>query len=156
MSEEVVQASEPVKSTGAEVIGLVVKKGKTRGKNPREIEYLAFDLEVPGTLPKTQAQFMEVTKVTAEVDIVSLLINGYNDSSYSAASDEIGEFINDEWDKETQLQFRNAVRNMSKLMNATIEDTVTMLKPGVDKGWEAKKALKASEATKTEPTQAGV
>jgi hypothetical protein len=126
-------------------VTLVTKKGKTRGKNPRDIEYQAFDLEQPNTLPTTQAEFMEATGLNKQEDIVSLLVDGFNLQAYSAASDEIGEYINDEWDKETQNQFRLAVRNMSKLTNQSIEDTVTMLKPGVEKGFAEKKAKAAAE-----------
>lgn len=125
---------------------LSMKKGKTRGKNPREIEYEAFDLEKPESLPKTIQEFVTVTKVNDENELVALLINGFNDSQYSAASDEIGEFINDAWDKETQAQFRLAVRNTSKISGMSIEDVVTMLKPAVEKGWAAKVAAKAAAA----------
>ena len=123
---------------------LSTKKGKTRGRNPREIEYQAFDLEKPDTLPKSIQEFMDVTKVIEQAEVVALLVNGYNDSVYSAASDEIGEFINDAWDKDTQAQFRLAVRNYSKMTETSIEDSVNLIKPGVDKGWAAKMAAKAS------------
>jgi len=130
------------------------KQGKTRGKNPREIEYDAFDLEVPENLPKTQAEFMEVTGVKGEVEIVSLLIDGFNASQYSAASDEIGEFIKDEWNKEYQTQFRATIRNYSKMTGQSIEDTVKLLMPAIDAGWVAKKAALAAEAAKVETVTA--
>jgi len=123
---------------------LSTKTGKTRGKNPREIEYQAFDLEKPDTLPKSIKEFMEATGVSKEENLVEYLVDGFNMAQYSAASDEIGEFINDAWDKETQAQFRLAVRNYSKLIGASIEDAVALIKPGVDKAWEAKKAAPAS------------
>lgn len=131
---------------------LSTKKGKTRGKNPRDIEYQAFDLEKPDTLPKTIKEFMEATGMDAsskstEPELVELLVNGFNDSQYSAASDEIGEFINDAWDKDTQSQFRLAVRNYSKLSGMTIEEAVTLIKPGTDKGWD-KKVLAKQETEK--------
>lgn len=125
---------------------LSTKKGKTRGKNPREIEYQAFDLEKPESLPKDLKEFVAVTGVNDEKELVNLLINGFNDSQYSAASDEIGEFINDAWDKDTQTQFRLAVRNTSKIAGLSIEDTVNMLKPAVEKGWAAKVAKAKAEA----------
>jgi hypothetical protein len=126
-------------------VALVTKKGKTRGKNPRDIEYQAFDLEQPDTLPNSPKEFMEVTGLKTDAELVSVLIDGFNQQAYSAASDEIGEFIEDSWDKETQAQFRLAVRNMSKLTGMSIDDTVAMLKPGVLKGVEAKKASAAPQ-----------
>jgi hypothetical protein len=127
---------------------LSTKKGRTRGKNPRDIEYEAFDLEKPETLPKSMKEFMEVTNTKEEKDLVELLINGFNDSQYSAASDEIGEYINDAWDKEYQAQFRLTIRNFSKIAGKTVEETVTLLKPAIDAGWEVRKATKAAEAAK--------
>jgi len=122
---------------------LSTKKGKTRGKNPRDIEYQAFDLEKPDTLPKSVDEFISVTgmdvmKKEDEKAFLEYLIDGYNGAQYSAASDEIGEFINDAWDKDTQAQFRLAVRNFSKLTNKSIEDAVAILKPSIDSAWLAK------------------
>lgn len=129
---------------------LTLAKGKTRGKNPRDIEYERFDREMPDTLPKSLEEFSAVTGVVDEPGIVDLLIDGYNLAQYSAASDEIGEFINDEWSKEFQLLFRNAVRSYSKLSGDSIEDTVALVKPGVDKKWAAMKieAAKPKEEVK--------
>lgn len=123
---------------------LSVKKGKTRGKNPRDIEYEAFDLEKQESLPKSIKEFMEVTKVAEEKELVELLVNGFNDSQYSAASDEIGEFINDVWDKEYQAQFRLTIRNFSKIAGKSIEETVVMCKPAIDAGWEARVKARAA------------
>ena len=118
---------------------LSTKKGSTRGRNPRPVEYQAFDLEKPNTLPVTQAEFMEVTGVKEQSEIVALLIDGFNSAAYSLASDEIGEFINDAWDKETQTQFRAAVRNYSKLVGSSVEDAVLLIKPGVEKAFNTRK-----------------
>lgn len=133
---------------------LTVAKGKTRGKNPREIEYERFDREVAENLPKTIEEFMTVTGVKDQTELVNLLVDGFNDSQYSAASDEIGEFINDSWDKDTQNQFRLAVRNTSKLSGLSIEDVVTMLKPAIDKGWLAKVAAKEAAKELAKVTEA--
>jgi len=127
---------------------LTTKKGSTRGKNPREIEYEAFDLKNPESLPKDMKEFMLVTGVKAEAELLELLISGFNDAQYSAASDEIGEFINDAWDKDYQAQFRLTIRNFSKMSNKSVEDTVLMLKPAIDAGWEAKVLAKKAEAEK--------
>lgn len=133
---------------------LTVAKGRTRGKNPRDIEYEKFDLEQPDTLPKTIKEFMEVTKVDKEPELVELLVNGFNDAQYSAASDEIGEFINDAWDKDYQAQFRLTVRNFSKISGKSVEEVVGMLKPAIDAGWDAKVKAKAEEKAKTETVPA--
>jgi hypothetical protein len=135
---------------------LSTKKGKTRGKNPRDIEYQAFDLEKPDLLPANLSDFMEVTGVKEQADILSYVIDGFNSAQYSAASDEIGEFINDAWDKDTQGQFRLAVRNYSKLTGMSIDDSVALIKPGVEKAWAAKaeKAKVEAEKAKTEETTA--
>lgn len=125
---------------------LVTKKGRTRGKNPRDIEYQAFDLEQPDSLPKSMAEFSEVTKVTEEKDFLELLIAGFNDSQYSAASDEIGEYVQDYWDKDYQNQFRLTVRNFSKISGKTIEETVDMLKMAIDAGWDKRVAEKKAAA----------
>lgn len=118
------------------------REGKTRGKNPRPIEYEAFDLEKPETLPTSLQQFMSVTGVKEEKEVLALLIDGFNQNQYAAASDEIGEFINDAWDKDTQAQFRLAVRNTSKLTGQSIEETVAFMKPAIEKGWAAKQEAK--------------
>lgn len=138
---------------GDRMASLIVKKGKTRGKNPRDIEYMAFDLEKPDSLPKSLNEFMEATGVKEQADIVSYLVDGFNSAQYSAASDEIGEFINDAWDKDTQAQFRLAVRNYSKLLGSDIETAVNLIKPGVDKAWEAKAAKAKAEAEKQPETE---
>lgn len=130
------------------MVKLTTAKGRTRGKNPRDIEYEKFDHEQPDTLPKTMKEFMEVTKVDKESDLLDLLVSGFNDSQYSAASDEIGEFINDAWDKDYQAQFRLTVRNFSKISGKSVEETVAMLKTAIDAGWDAKVAAKKADAEK--------
>lgn len=139
-------------TVSAVVVGLVKKEGSTRGKNPRKIEYMAFDQSVPASLPKSLAEFVGITKAD-EPTLLEYAIDGFNQAAYSAASDEIGEFIPDEWNtpemKETVAQFRLAVRNTSKLTGLDIEQTVNMLKPAIEKGLAAKAAAKAeSEAAK--------
>lgn len=129
-------------------VGLVKKEGSTRGKNPRKIEYMAFDQSVPASLPKSLKEFVEITKAT-EVELLEYAIDGFNSAAYSAASDEIGEFIPDSWDKDTAAQFRLAVRNTSKLTGLDIEATVNMLKPAIEKGLAAKAALKSEAAKET-------
>ena len=125
---------------------LVTKSGRTRGKNPRDITYEAFDLEQPDTLPKSMQEFVEVTGKNEEKDILELVISGYNDAAYSAASDEIGEFVRDEWDKEYQNQFRLTFRNFSKISGKSIDETVEMLMPAIEAGWVKRVAEKKALA----------
>jgi hypothetical protein len=124
---------------------LTEKAGKTRGKNPRDISYLAFDVSEKDSLPKTLAEFMEVTGTKSENEMLEYVIDGFNSAQYAAASDEIGEFINDSWDKDTQAQFRLAVRNYAKLTGLSIDDAVNLIKPGVEKAHLAK--VNASKET---------
>lgn len=121
---------------------LVEKEGKTRGKNPRPIKF-----NILNQIPKDMPEFMEVTGVKSQSELVELLYEGFNSSQYAAASDEIGEFINDAWDKETQNQFRLAVRNHSKLTGDSIEDVANMLRPSVDKAFAKRQAEAAAAKT---------
>lgn len=140
-----------------------VAKGMTRGRNPREIEYLEFNREIPGNIPKTMKEFMDASGVQEEAGLVELLVTGFNESQYKAATDEIGEFINPQWDNKTQDSFRLAVRNYSKISGDTIEDAVALIKPGVEKKFNreqeaaAEAAKKAAETTTAvEPATVGV
>lgn len=127
---------------------LVVKTGKTRGRNPRDIEYQAFDVENPDSLPKTMEEFVQVTGKGSLEELLEYLVAGFNYSAYSAASDEIGEFVKDEWSKEYQAQFRITIRNFSKVSQQSIEEVVEMLMPAIDKGWAKIVADKKAEAEK--------
>lgn len=122
--------------------GLRVKYGFTRGKGSIPIKWEAFDESQPDTLPVSFEEFMALTGVKAEKDLVDFLVTGFNDSQYTAASDPIAEYVNPAWDKETQNQFRLVVRNLSKAMDASIESVVGMVKPGVEKAFAAKSAKK--------------
>lgn len=131
-----------------ETLALVDKAGKTRGKNPRDITF-----KVLNRLPKTIKEFMGLFPDAPEADICQYLYDGYNENSYSAASDEIGEFIPEGWDKDTEAQFRLAVRNFSKVANMSIEDAVKLILPGTLKAVEAKKEA-AKVAATSEPATA--
>lgn len=129
-------------------VGLRVMVGQTRGKNPSVVTWEAFDDDTK-TRPSTIAQFMEVTSTKDEPDMVAYLIDGYNKSAYSQASDEIGEFINDAWDKETQSQFRLIVRNYVRALagTKTLEEVVNLVKPAIDMAFAAKQTPPAAPAT---------
>jgi hypothetical protein len=135
----------PVESTVAEP-KLTKKTGKTRGRSPRPIEYDVFDLEQPETLPKTLASFVAVTGAD-EPKLLSYVIDGFNQAQYAEASDEIGEFVNDAWDKETAAQFRLIVRNYAKAANKSIEEAANLMTPAIQAGFEARKAAAAIPAT---------
>ena len=107
--------------------------GMTRGRNPQEIQYEAFDDSLPDTLPKTLSEFMEVAKVSDENIIVSFLLDGFNSAAYTAASDPVAEFVEATWPEDVQKQFRIVVRNYSNATGVSIEDAVALIKPGIVK-----------------------
>ena len=108
----------------------------TRGKNPTEIQYDAFDESKPETLPKDIEGFLSLTGLKVDKDeaqIVSYLIGGFNDSAYTSASDPLKEYVNLAWPDDAQTQFRIVVRNYARGANTTLEDAVALIKPGFDK-----------------------
>ena len=111
-------------------VGTRVRVGQTRGKNPMVISWEAFDESKPDTLPKTMQQFMDVTEVKDEASLVSFLIGGLNDANYTAASDPLAEYVDLAWPQEAQTQFRLVVRNYSRGASVSLEDAVTLIKPG--------------------------
>ncbi len=119
-------------------VGVRTRVGQTRGKNPMVIEWNAFDESKPETLPKTIQEFMDVTKVTNEPDLVGYLIGGYNDAAYTAASDPLAEYVDLTWPADAQTQFRLVVRNYSRGAGVSLEDAVALIKPGFAKQFEAK------------------
>jgi hypothetical protein len=119
-------------------VGVRVRVGQTRGKNPMVISWEAFDESKPETLPSTISQFMELTKVKDEPSLVSFLIGGFNDSAYTAASDPLAEYVDASWPPEAQTQFRLVVRNYSRGAGVSLEDAVGLIKPGFSKQFVAK------------------
>jgi len=115
---------------GREGKGTRVFLGMTRGRNPQEIQYEAFDESQPETLPTTLTEFMELTKTNDEKVIVGYLLDGFNSANYTAASDPIAEFVDASWPEELQKQFRTVVRNYSSGASISIDDAVALLKPG--------------------------
>jgi hypothetical protein len=111
-------------------VGTRVRVGQTRGKNPMVISWEAFDESKPETLPTTIQQFMDVTSVKDEPSLVSFLIGGLNDANYTAASDPLAEYVDLSWPPEAQTQFRLVVRNYSRGASVSLEDAVTLIKPG--------------------------
>lgn len=111
--------------------GTRVFLGMTRGRNPQEIQYEAFDDSKPDTLPTSLSEFMDLTKVQDEKVIVSYLLDGFNSAAYTAASDPVAEFVDASWSEEVQKQFRLVVRNYSNATGVSIEDAVALIKPGI-------------------------
>ena len=111
-------------------VGLRVRVGQTRGKNPVVISWEAFDESKPETLPTEAAQFMEITGVKDKATLLSYWIAGFNDAAYTAASDPLAEFVDAAWPSEAQTQFRLVVRNYSRGAGVSLEDAVALIKPG--------------------------
>jgi hypothetical protein len=114
-------------------VGVRVRVGQTRGKNPVVITWEAFDESKTDTLPTSISQFMELTKVQDEPTLVSYLVAGYNDAAYTAASDPLAEFVDYSWPTDAQTQFRMVVRNYSRGAGVSLEDAVALIKPGFAK-----------------------
>lgn len=121
-------------------VGTRVQVGQTRGKNPIVITWEAFDESQPATLPTEIDQFMEVTGVKKQSDLVSFLIVGLNESNYTAASDPLREYVDLSWPPEAQTQFRLVVRNYARGANVPLEDAVALIRPGFEKQFAAKPA----------------
>lgn len=149
---ETATAKEDVKLTKAEVIKARTKEMETRekelnkdrtgkgtramlslsrGRNPVEVQYEAFDESQPDTLPADLNEFMNLSKVNDEKVIVSMLIDGFNSASYTTASDPIAEFVDPSWDEEVRKNFRTVIRNYASGANVSIEDAVALIKPGI-------------------------
>ena len=129
---EAMQAKEDKLNEGRTGKGTRVAVGMSRGKNPVEVVYEAFDESKPDTLPKSLSEFMDLTKVSDEPAIVGFLVDGYNSAQYTAASDPVAEFVNPAWDDDVQKQFRIVVRNYSQATGVSIEDAVALIKPGIE------------------------
>lgn len=128
-------ASENGKRAGK---GTRLRYGMTRGKGSLPIKWEAFDESKPDTLPNTLEEFISIVKATKD-NLLEWAIVGYNDAQYTAASDPIAEHVNPVWDDDTKSQFRLVVRNYSKATGVSIDEAVTLVKPGVDKAFSAKK-----------------
>ncbi len=119
-------------------VGVRVRVGQTRGKNPLVITWEAFDESKPETLPTSIQSFMDTTFVKEEPSLVSYLIGGFNDAAYTAASDPLAEFVDSAWPPDAQTQFRLVVRNYSRGANVSLEDAVALIKPGFSKQFTTK------------------
>lgn len=128
--ETEITAKEKEANRGRSGKGLRVFFGMTRGRNPQMISYENWDLEQPATLAETLSEFKSL-RVSDEKEIVRRLILGDNEILYSEASDPVAEYYESDWDKEFKTQFRTSIKNYSAMTGLSIEDTVTLLKPGI-------------------------
>jgi len=127
-----------VTNAGRSGIGVRLRVGQTRGKNPMVIGWEAFDESKPETLPTSIQSFMDVTSVKDEPSLVSFLIGGFNDAMYTAASDPLAEYVDLTWPADAQTQFRLVVRNYSRGAMVSLEDAVALIKPGFSKQFTTK------------------
>ena len=134
---EAAQKAADTVNTSRTGVGTRQRVGQTRGKNPMVITWDAFDESKPDTLPTSIQQFMDVTNVKDEPSLVSFLIGGLNDANYTAASDPLAEYVDLTWPQDAQTQFRLVVRNYSRGAGCSLEDAVTLIKPGFVKQFAA-------------------
>ncbi len=107
--------------------------GQTRGKNPQIVTWEAFDEGDSASLPATIAEFVELTKAPDEKALVSYLVEGFNAAQYTAASDPVAEFVEASWPEEVQKGFRATVRMYAANTGVSIEDSASLIKPGIVK-----------------------
>jgi hypothetical protein len=125
------EAREKALNEGRTGKGLRVMLGLTRGKNPQEVKYEAFDESQADTLPKTLAEFMELTGTKEESTILEFLVDGFNSAQYTNASDPVAEHIEASWPDDVKKAFKLAVKNYAAAVNVSIDDAVALIKPGI-------------------------
>lgn len=141
--KEVDAVNETRKVEGKYPKGTLLRMGQTRGKNPQIVTWEAFDESHPETLPKDLSEFMDLTDEyggKVETNILSWVIDGFNSSQYTSASDPIAEYVDASWPEDIQKNFRLAVRSYSNSTGTSIEDSVNLIRPGIEKAVAAKKA----------------
>lgn len=102
---------------------LVEIKAKTRGKNTREVTYKGVGKFVGEGEERHLVTAGVVTDIKDALSIEqgnmqSLLDNwavGFNASAYKDVSDQLAEYVNDNWDPTQVAAFRLAVNNLIKL-----------------------------------------
>jgi|SRR5688572_28264592 len=133
---------ENAKRTGK---GTRIRVGQTRGKNPKVISWESFDTDKPETLPETPQEFAELTKTTDEKVFVSYLVDGYNAAMYAAASDVLSEYVEANWPDLLVKQFKASVNNYANAASVSVEEAVALMKPAIQKAFEAKLAAAKAE-----------
>jgi hypothetical protein len=108
---------------------------QTRGRSTTIITYENFDLSQPETLPTDFGEFVSLAKLSndanGEKQFLTYAIRGFNESKLEIASDPVAEFVDATWPDDVQLRFKNIVRNYAKDANVSVEDAVTIIKPGI-------------------------
>lgn len=102
----------------------------TKGRNPQPVEYEAFDTSKADTLPTSIDEFMALTNVKEEPKLLGFLIDGFNSSQYEIATDPTAEYVEASWPEPIQKQFRITVKNYADATGVSVEDAVTLIKPG--------------------------
>lgn len=120
--------------------GTRLRAGQTRGKNSKVITWESFDTDKPETLPVSAEEFMSLTKTSDEKVFVGYLIDGFNASQYAAASDMLSEYVEANWPESLARQFKLAVNNYVNAAGVSVEDAVSLMKPAIQKSFEAKLA----------------
>jgi hypothetical protein len=141
------EAAENAKRTGK---GTRYTLAMTRGKGTTEVNYESFHLDKPDTLPGDLTEFMALTEKFGgrkDENLLAWLVDGFNENQYTAASDPIADFVNAAWADELKKNFRLAVRNYSNGVGVTIEDAVSLIKPGFDKMHDKNVAATKAAAT---------
>lgn len=110
-------------------VGTRVVVSGTRGKSPVIVSYEQWDDSQPETLPKDLQTFIDYGKVTPAA-LLDYAIRGQNAALYEAASDPLAEYVVASWPAEVQSTFRQAVRNYSRGLQVSLEDAVTLIRPG--------------------------
>ena len=118
--------------------------GSTRGRSTFSFTYEAFDESLPDTLPKTTAESMVLMDIddsdAGEAKMVNYLIKGFNLVNETAGADPVSEYVDLTWPEDFQKRFKLVIKNYAENGNVSIEDAVSLLKPGMQMGYEAQKA----------------
>ena len=113
--------------------GTRIAVASTRGRNTQIVKYSAFDTDSPDTLPDSVAEFVSLSGISDESQLVAFLITGYNDNSFRIASDPVAEFVNPVWSPEVAKSFKDSVKTLVKSgVFESIEAAVAIIKPQVD------------------------
>jgi hypothetical protein len=113
--------------------GLRKTVAQTRGKGSMVITFEAFDENQPETLPTSVVEFVQLTGISDDAKLASLLVEGFNAVTYREASDPIAEFVVSSWPDDIKLAFRNAVRNTAKATGMSFEQVADFIKPQIEK-----------------------
>jgi hypothetical protein len=135
--------AENAKRTGQ---GTRLLVGTTRGRSTVPFTYEAFDSSLPETMPKSVEDFMGLT-TTDDGPLLNYLVEGYNSLSEKNAADPVNEFVDASWPEDVQKRFKIVIRNYSNDANVSIEDAVSLLKPGIQKGIDAIRLAEATPVT---------